>query len=691
MCGVLGVVARAGVSVLSPGQGRATPGGDGDSRASYSSTLGLTWTQIERMRDAMAHRGPDGAGVLDAGNVVFAHRRLAVIDQTSAGDQPVSSPCGRFVLTYNGELYNDDELRRELDGFVRDRGWRWRSRCDAETVLVALARWGQAGLSRLRGMYALGFLDLERGDVLLARDPLGIKPLYWTRPGDARGESIVFASEIAPLLRHPAVSARPDLGVMDAYVTTIRTTLGPRTLYQGVYTMLPGQSLNIDLRDLRVQSGRVAMPRVVQATTESDPEGEPAQTREIVLDSIARHLRSDVATCCFFSGGLDSTIIAASAQRLGSPLATIASGAADADAGSDLAWAARSAAELGLDHHGVGLTRDRFEANWLELVQLNRLPLSTPNETAIYELARAARARGAVVALSGEGADEIFAGYQESLDLAWAFEQARATGVLTTSHAKGEWSGGLGATSRQPTGAGLLCDGDRLVWAREAAAFQRDLGAWIKPGLRDRVLAEPVHRAAREHEQGLTVQSVYEEALADALQDAERDADADESEASIRVRAHLGFQRRINLSGLLLRLDQSTMRVGLEGRTPLADGVVAAHAAGCSLAELYSPPSGLTSGLTGGAGTSPAPRTKLVLRRAFERDVPPGVLNRPKSSFPLPFQGWMENLTQVARTSPLVREVFTTEAIDAACADPSALWNIAWPMFNVALWGRCAA
>ena len=199
MCGIAGIIAP-----------------DGLARGAFA--------PLDAVSRALLHRGPDSAGSWSNANVALAHRRLVVVDPSPAGAQPMCSDDRLAAISYNGELYNDADLRASLGG-------PFRSACDTETVLAALRRWGAYALPRLRGMYALAFVDLTERTLLLARDPLGIKPLYYaiTPTGD-----VVFASEIAAVLEHPAVTREPDPIALRAYITTIRTTIGERTLYRKI-------------------------------------------------------------------------------------------------------------------------------------------------------------------------------------------------------------------------------------------------------------------------------------------------------------------------------------------------------------------------------------------------------------------------------------------------------------------------
>lgn len=626
MCGILGIVTSVG---------RRVAVDDG---------------VIARMRDRMAHRGPDGAGLWRSasGHVALAHRRLAVIDPSPAGRQPMVAGEGRAAIVYNGELYNDAELREALAPELAARGERFGASCDTETVLWALRAWGAAGVDRMRGMYALGFYDAEARAVVLARDPLGIKPLYWWA-GRLGGEPcVVFASEIGAILEHPETPRRPDLAGVSAYLTTIRTTLGERTLFEGVRCVRPGEVLRIELggEEPRVVSLRERAP--LGAWLADDGARPAERVREAVSESVRRHLRADVPTCCLLSGGLDSSVVATVAGRGAAALWTYCSGAERGVAGSpsassagggdggfetgdDFAFARAVASRLGTRHTEAPVSREMFRERWAGMVAAMGVPLSTPNEVAINEVARRLRADGKIVTLSGEGADELFAGYEGPMTQAARFV---ASGAGCEAH-------------RRP----------------EAGRFQLESNAWVPLEAKGAVLNEGPWRAL---EGDAALIESYRAEFAGACAEGE-DKDP--------LQAHLRFHRRVNLAGLLLRLDSATMLAGVEGRTPLADVAVAALAESLPMREKFSSDGGRTV-------------TKRVLREAFADVLPAEVVARPKASFPLPFQEWVRDSVGVLRESALARELFTAEAIETVAAQPGKLWHLAWPMVNVAMWGR---
>jgi asparagine synthase (glutamine-hydrolysing) len=625
--------------------------------------------QVARLRDMMAHRGPDGCGVWRGENVVLAHRRLAVIDPSEAAAQPMvlgedgelqpPSPGSktrhplpegegvtpRFVLVYNGELYNDAELRRELAGGDTGRKARatLRTMSDTETVLRAFERWGTDAVKRLRGMFALALHDVKLQTLTLARDPLGVKPLYYF----VGLREIMFASEPGPLLRHPDAVVAPNPRMVSAYLTTIRTVLGSETLFQGVRAVRPGEMVQVDLG--RGAGGPPTMravqywrgPRVRAC---GDARGAAGRVRAVVEDSVRRQMRADVPVCTLLSGGLDSTIVTAVAKDTGGPpvpLRTYAAGAPlpcecrEDDSAGDLTMARRVARELGTRHAEAHVTREVFGERWRWMVRRMGVPMSTPNEVAIFEVARRLRADGCVVTLSGEGADELFAGYDRVLDAASEF--------IDTC---GEWS---------PAAAG----------EHELAA-----NAWVPSGMKPVVLTESAWRAAGEDE---WAREFFKNEFECAAEECGEEG----------IEAHLRFHRRVNLTGLLQRLDSAAMLAGVEGRTPFADAAVAETAESLGMGLKFE----ACEGSGGGIAAATAVRSKKVLREAFADEVPGFVMRRAKASFPLPFERWVEDHGDVLRGSGFIREVFSEAAITAVAREPGRLWRVAWPMVNLAYWG----
>ncbi len=570
---------------------------------------------IERMRDRLVHRGPDDSGVWEGQLGSIGHRRLSVIDPTPAGHQPMCSVDGRYVLAYNGELYNDHDLRSELASL----GCVFRSSCDTETLLHALITWGESAIDKLRGMYSFVFLDTQTRTVMMARDPMGIKPMYYAMVEGDGGRQLIVASEIPAILEHPEVERKPDPVTVSAYLSSIRTTLGQRTMFEGVSTLMPGQWIGVNLDS----------PTQTTMANWWDTAGRmPTQgVRQTIEDSIHRHLRTDVPMCTLLSGGLDSAITTLLAKRSLGELNTYCAGARVDGFSDDFSFAHSLAKELGTNHTEVEITEAGFVDRWRWMVSQLGVPMSTPNEVAIYEVALALRKQGHIVAISGEGADELFGGYGPIMQQV----SAHVAGL----HGNDDTQGGL---------------------------FHLASNAWISDELKPGVLREPwYHGANGDAELKAHYQQVFDEVRSQGPNDSE-------------LQAHLRFQRRMNLPNLLQRLDTSTMLAGVEGRTPYADIEVAICAEHLPMDQKY----------VGGAHE----QTKIALRQAFKDELPPEIVSRPKASFPLPFQHWMGSMTDQLFDSPIARAFFTEQALGMVCARPANYWHMAWPMMNLMLWGE---
>lgn len=470
------------------------------------------------MRDAMAHRGPDDAGTWIGPSAALVHRRLAVLDPGPAGHQPMASDDGRFVLAYNGEIYNDAQLRTDLDSTSAHQ---WASACDTETLLRWLAQ-GRS-LADVRGMYALALVDTRERTLTLARDPLGIKPLFWARlPG-----RVLFASEPQALFEHPEFSPEPDPVGVSLYLSSVRTIMGTQTLFRGVHAIEPGQVLTFNLDDANQPPAtrRLAIRAVDRAPTTDE-------VRACIDTAVVSHLRSDVELCAMLSGGLDSTIIVGTAHQHLDALRTYCAGV-DASEG-DPRHASDVASALGTTHRTALLDEATFASVWADSIARAGMPLATPNEVAIRLIARTLRGDGQTVTLSGEGADELFAGYDAP---------------LTASLERSDTTGGR---HELEANAWITDDVKPLLLVGELAAGAADPAALI---------------------------ALYENAFNRA-----NDGDTADGPAS-----HLRFQRAVNLPMLLHRLDTATMLESVEGRTPFADIRVAEMAAAIPFDHLFDP------------------------------------------------------------------------------------------------------
>lgn len=598
-------------------------------------TPSVTPQHVTAMRDLLAARGPDDAGLWSDGQVHIGHRRLA-INTPGANRQPwVLDGPEPLVLAFNGELYDCDELRASLE----ERGHRVRIGSDTELLAHAIAEWGADAPHHLRGMFAYAAWLPARQTLLVARDALGVVPLFLAVVCAGGGDEIVVASEPRAILGHPAIEIEPDWATVATYLNSLRTTRERFTLFKGVECVQPGERCTIDLSGDRA---RIERSTWWSAPAEDDTLDEAAAARLVrnaIERSVAAHCVSDVPLCSLLSGGIDSTIVAALARGTNPGLATFCAGA-PSEGEDDLTVARAVAAALGTDHRDVPIGRDAFVASWPAMVEALGTPLSTPNEVAIHAVACALRSV-AKVTLSGEGADELFAGYGPPIAEAerW-IAQARAGGAATAPAVE-EW--------------------------------QTNVFGWVAPGLLASIL-RPEPAAAGGAEACLATARAAFARCGDPL----------------RLRTHLDVQRSLNLPSLLQRLNTATMLAGVEGRTPFADLRVAELAARIPVA-IHCPAEGPASGDGGGGlATATLPRTKRVLRRAFADLIPQVALVRPKASFPLPFERWLGEVPDAieALRSETARAVMHPEAIELVAARPQEHWRIAWPMMNLALWLR---
>ena len=619
---------------------------------------------LRRANDAQVHRGPDAAGFWtsrdDAGpGVVLAHRRLSIIDLSADGTQPMCEPESGLVVAFNGEIYNFAELRRELEAG----GAKFRSRTDTEVLLHGWLRWGDDLLGRLRGMFAFALFDPQRRRLVLARDRLGIKPLYLARVRRPRGEALLFASELRALLATGLVERRLDPVGLETYLWH-GFAVGPGSIVRGVRRLDAGASISVDLateeRATRYWSLPAASP---------DGGGRAVDALRDELEAAVRmRLVADVPLGVFLSGGVDSSAVTALAARgAAQPIRTF--NVAFEEARFDESQHARAVAErLGTEHREIRLSAASF-AHRLDDA-LGALDQPTFDAVNTYFVSRAVREAGITVALAGTGGDELFGGYPSFRELPRLVRAARALRIAPAAlpRALGAIAaraafGRAGAVAPQmgwaKLGAMLGTGGDlldlyQLSYALFLPSFQRALA----PGLAwtDTRSGLPLDRAQR---------------LAAAIDG----APTLHGVSTLELASFIGER-------LLPDTDTTSMAVSLEVRVPLLDHRVVEAAASVATHRRFEPLG-----------------RKQLLRDLALGALDPALFDRPKQGFELPIAAWMRGELRTEITSVFEdREACAAAGLDADAAArlwrafvagaPGLYWSRPWSLFALVWWCR---
>jgi asparagine synthase (glutamine-hydrolysing) len=351
---------------------------------------------LARMNHLQRHRGPDHEGRFVNQHVSMGHRRLSIIDISEKGHQPMISEDGSLVISYNGEVYNFKELKTDFE----KEGYRFRSQSDTEVVLAAYDSYGRKCLDLLNGMFAFAIYDKRRAKLLLARDRFGIKPLYYFWDG----KRFAFASEIKALLEYPL---KRELNIKAlAQFFTFRFNYGKETLFRNIFKLPPGHFLSFDLDAACIEEIGPWWELSPSIDRGEDTASIAKEVRELLHDSVSKRLISDVPLGFFLSGGLDSTIVTGIAGRLGADLKTFSAGF---ETTNELSYASTASRFFGTDHQEVRIGDEALEL-LDDIVYHMDEPIGDAAFLATFILSREARRKVKVV-LAGEGADELFAGY----------------------------------------------------------------------------------------------------------------------------------------------------------------------------------------------------------------------------------------------------------------------------------------
>lgn len=572
----------------------------GDSAEGMRRTVG-------RMADVLRARGPDDNGmwVDPHAGIALGHRRLAVIDVSPAGSQPMTSADGRMVLIYNGELYNTAELRQEL---VRA-GSSFRGHSDTEVIVEACAAWGvSAAVQRLSGMFSFALWDIASQELFLARDKIGIKPLYWGRQGDV----FFFGSQMKAFAPHPCW--RPELD-RDAIASYVRFGYvpSPYAIYKNMAKLSPGHILRID----RTNAVRISRYWDVDQIATRGASGHSALSDEaatdalerVLRDAVKRHMVSDVPTGAFLSGGIDSSLVAAMMQAEGSdPIKTFSIGFTE-DAYDEARYAKAVAHHIGSDHTEFYATPQDAIAVIPDFPDWYDEPFADSSQIPTFLVSRLAR-QDVVVALSGDGGDELFAGYNRYM---WG-ERLRH-GLM--------W---IPALARRGL-SGAMCSMPPSSWDKFFSVVPRSL----RPPQSGSKMHKIAHLLTTPDREALyrNLVSQWREPSDIVRGGTELPTAMDDNSLSQKIPDYIAWMQLMDMRGylpddILTKVDRASMAISLEARVPLLDSEVVEFAMSLPLNMKIR-----------------AGKSKWLLRQVLHRYVPRPLVDRPKMGFGVPIGDWL--------------------------------------------------
>jgi asparagine synthase (glutamine-hydrolysing) len=629
MCGIAGIVA---VDALHPDEpGRAT-----------------------RMRDVMVHRGPDGAGLHVNRRAALAHRRLSIVD-LAGGHQPLANEDGSVWVTYNGEIYNHASVRVTLEAA----GHRYRTRSDTETIVHAYEEWGDECVHRFRGMFAFAIWDSRRQRLLLARDRLGVKPLYWAlaRGGAGRDDRLLFASEIKAILESGLVPVRDNRGAL-AEMLANRFTAGNDTLFEGVFKLAPGHRLVYE-------DGRLQISQYWDVPQDGEgselgalPHAELIERfRALLTESVRLRLMADVPLGAFLSGGIDSSAVAAlMAREIDRPVQTFSVGFEDR-AFSELEHSRAVARAIGADSHEVVISDADFFGALPRHVWHEDEPLAHPSSVPLHFVSALARQHVKVV-LTGEGSDELLAGYGKYPRSLFNWRAAGVYERLVPEAVRELVASSI--VPRLPGRMGQTAARSFLAMRQEPAAMFLDNFAGVPVSAQRELLDRSVRDGADPYAASLAWFNGRRGPLLDRL---------------------LYTDIKTYLVELLMKQDQMSMSTSVESRVPFLDHELVEFATRL-------PASLKLSGLT----------TKRILRDAVKGLIPAPILSRRKMGFPVPFAGWTAGrwngvardvlLDRRARERGVLDSRGVERLLDEHEAGLRRGGDAIWALLNLELWYR---
>src|SRR3954468_7276893 len=608
--------------------------------------------RVVAMRDVIAHRGPDDAGLFADGQAALGHRRLSIVD-LAAGHQPISNETDTAWIVFNGEIYNHLAVRDQLESA----GHRYKTRSDTETILHAYEQWGDASVEHLRGMFAFAIWDASRRRLLLARDRLGVKPLYWTLAGDR----LLFGSEIKAILESGLIRAEANEEALPELLST-RYLSGTETLFRGIHRLQPGHTLIFE-------NGQISIRRYwdIPAGRNSEEVGGLSQAaivrrfRDLLEEAVRIRLMADVPLGMFLSGGLDSSAIAMlMAGMIDRPLQTF-SVAFKQHAFSELDYARQVARAINADAHEVVIDDHDFFGALPRLVWHEDEPIAHPSSVPLYFVSQLARSHVKVV-LTGEGSDELLGGYGK---YSRALINWRAGALWNVAPDPVRAFVARTLVPRLPRRVARYATRSFLAMPRTPESMFFDNFAAVGLRRQASLLAPRLGVLANE-------QNAY------AASRAYFDVPNGHSTVLDRL---LYTDLKTYLVELLMKQDQMSMAASIESRVPFLDHHLVEFAAAL-------PPRMKLRGFT----------TKWILRQAVQTLLPQQILTRRKMGFPVPFAMWTRGtwgdtardvlLDSRTRQRGIIDPAAVRRLIDAHQAGTTEGGDAIWSLLNLELWYR---
>lgn len=593
--------------------------------------------QLKRMNDSLAHRGPDDEGAFSEPGIALGHRRLSIIDLSPAGHQPMFYANGRYTIVYNGELYNYRELRAELKELS------FATSSDTEVILAAYSKWGKDCLSRFNGMFAFAVWDKTERTLFIARDRLGIKPLYWFRNED----QFAFSSELRSLAASRFFKAELNTAALNEYLL-YQTVHAPATILRDVHMLMPGQYMRITASGIDFHTWW--KPEIKPAPVASYKEV-CSEVRSLLRAAVERRLVADVPFGAFLSGGIDSSAVVGLMSEVAASKVKTFSVVFDDSEFSEAVYARQVARKFSTEHHEIKLSPEDFLRDLPDALDAMDHPGGDGPNT--YIVSKATKNAGITMALSGLGGDEIFAGYD-------VFKRISAIDKNKLLR--------LAPRFARKAGAGMIRSFKKGIAAEKMAALLSQKEIRFEEYY-------PVFRQVLSEEQARSVLRGKDHSASPVTKIVPDFPDPGKAYLLSRISA---AEIQTYMQNVLLRdTDQMSMAHALEVRVPFLDYTLVEYV--LSLPDEMKFPH----------------TPKKLLVDSLGDLLPSEIVNRPKMGFTFPWKKWMKNelrgfceerLESLGRHDPFdangIRQLWKSFLAD----DPRVTWSRIWPMVVLAHW-----